>query len=355
MKNTKFKTILALAFLIVAHATHGEPSTPRKIAATITSPFATLGALSLAGFATDVALKNTCAPDSSFVGTVRPWLIGAATAYMAYKIFLPASHCFYTLLADDSQKLIALVGKDENDKGIIHENEETIKEILREILYVKNEIIRIEGDRHRDQNGEYIVLHVLQKDLFVKDLPKIIGDSEIPQSRATANSAVEVLKNTKNLVPKTDKSNSHWWSTSVGKAILWTQSTLVAPFTCMKKYTNKITWSLKKDTRLLTTLGGITIEQAADTLVKTVKKLSEYNSAFPSNNQVLKELNTFYTNAEILIRSAENVLKDLKAQREEIQRIRDIVFLFKKPSSDKHDTIEQINDYSMNILSQIYA
>lgn len=328
------------------------PSTLRKGLAGFGAPVATATALSATGFAVDTALKY----GAGINNPARPWIIGALTAYAAYHLFLPTTHVFYTLFSNDYKGLIDLVGQSDSDKGILHKNEEAVKEILREILYVKNELIRLEGDCHRDEHGRYFVVDILQKDLFTYDLPKIIDDKtpRDPLSRKTARAVVDVLKATAALVPVKDKSNSHWWNTRVGKVLVAMKDVVVTPYKAIANVSSRLTWNFKEDSRLLATLGGASVEKAADTLVKIVKTLEEHKGIFATKDELIKLLNAFYMNAEIIIKFADVVLQDLKTQRETMQRVRDVVFLLKKPTASD-DEVETDNEYSMNVLSNVYA
>jgi hypothetical protein len=349
MKHIFLIFSLGLAFSSVGFTAQAEPSSPsslRKVFANITSPITTLGAISAAGIATDLAVKHGC----GFSSPIRPWLVGAAAAFAGYKLYFPASHVVYTLLANDSQKLIVLVGQTDRDKGIMHHNEETIKEILREILYVKNKLIEHYGNKNKENEPD-IVMDVLGRNLFLKDLPRIIGDTNHSIYGLTAYSAREVLRYTGDLVPKKDTTNSHWWSTGVGKAILSTRDFLAKPYVYARNFADRRQWNFKKDDRLLVTLGGAVIEEAAENLIKALEGI--YNQEFlPSGPLAQKMFAQFYDAAETLIRYADLVLQDLKAQRQAIQRVRDVVFLFRTPSFV--NTSDELNDYSMNVLSQIY-
>lgn len=334
----------------LASTSHAQPSFMRKGLSGIASPFATLGAISVAGVVGDKILNNVGVSRS-----VSPWFAGAAAAYIGYHLFVPTTQVFYALFSGDDKGLSMLVGKTEKDKGIIQNNEESIKEILREILYVKNKIVEIDGHRHTDEHGRYIVLDVLQKDLFTHDIAKIIDDKVLcnPLS-ANEQLIVNVLKKTKLLIAKKDTSNSHWWSTAIGKAILTTKNVITSSLAGTTNLYNRMAWNFKKDPRLLATLGGSAIEQAAEQLVESVKTIAEYNGAFPNKNELLRVLHAFYNNAEIIIRSAEAVLAQLKVQRESVQRVRDIVSFFNSMTAhDEH--IDEYDELSMNILSHIYA
>jgi len=349
MKHTYFVFSIGLAFLSLGLTAQAEqPSTVRKVAAGITSPLVTAGVFSFTGFATDALVKKLGCTSS-----VRPWVTGGAAALVGYQLFSPLRHIFNTLLSGDVNKIVKLVGKDGNSTGIMQANEESIREILREILYVKNRLVVHFANKHKDSNGRDIVLDILQRDLFVKDMPRIIGDMKNSMYGLQAHNAREVLINTSNLVPKKDKTNAHWWATSAGKAILWTRDTIAVPFTYARNSFNRANWNFEEDARLLATLGGKSIEDAAENLMRTVETIYMQN-ILVSNTKTEQLFNDFYKNAEILTEYAETVLKDLREQREAIQRVRDVVFVFKKPSSGSSYK-DDVQEYSMNVLSQIYA
>jgi hypothetical protein len=213
-----------------------------------------------------LAQKLPVIGDGNSLQAVQPYMAGLATMIATYKLGGFTKEYFYTMRSGDKDRWRANLDK-------LAHNRRTIKEIVKEINCIRSFLIEDIRKLHNKDAQHKHLLQILNTDLFLKDVPKFIGKSSAPESYKPElrYKPIDILHTTHKLLPIANEKGAydHWigWIRPITKKI---QKPFVYVY---DSWDNMMSWDIQKDDRLLATICGEKVEDAAGKLLNAIRAL----------------------------------------------------------------------------------
>ena len=223
------------------------------------------------------------------------------TMCAAYKMSGFTQECFYTMFSNDRGRWV------KNVKNFEY-NVKHLKEVVREIDFMRKDLAYRIAQKHKQDPNHKKLLKIIEgkeqqtKDLFLTKVPQFVGNSNIPESRKNgADTLLDILAHVHKLLPQSQGGSWDYWlgpiSSYVNNTTKFFQNTYDRATTS--------SWDVQKDDRLVATVEGKAVEDAAQKLLNALRALY-VQELLQSVDDAEEYCNQFADNAKIII---EAVLK----------------------------------------------
>jgi hypothetical protein len=319
--------IVFLAGNLLSAPAYGAPSLPRKVLSTVAAPVAMYSTCAGLGFAFNkLAQYMPIVGNGATLPGARPYVAGLAAVIAWYNLATPMHQYYYTMFSGDTDRL-------DNAIQAIQINEKQIKEVLKDILYVKGELAK----KSLSMGTLFAPHQSLSADPVWAKLANILRES--PSSSDSKLAALKELAPARTGFPEQWSGFAvvKWWN-SLKETV---HENIMQPMSLAGEQYSAASWNFKIDKKLLVTWGGSRIAGAAGNI------LGVY--ATSQAHVTVEDARKFEDSARSIIEYAITVLEQLKEYKNSIKRVRDVAGLTESAVTVTGDCLSSVASTAVEV------